>query len=275
MIIKTLVENTSVSTEYKSKHGISFYIETPKHKILFDLGQNDIFLKNAEKMGVDISAVDTVIISHGHFDHAGALGLFLEKNKTAKVYIRKNAFEKHYTKTMGLFINIGIDEKLKNHPQIILTDESTVLDNELSLFSGVSERKFYSQSNNALFAKSGEKKQLDDFSHEQSLIINFEGKYILVSGCSHAGIVNIMEKAEKIIGKAPDYVIAGFHLYNPSNKKYEKPELAKAIAEQLSTKSTMYYTCHCTGKKAYSILKDVLAEKIGYLSAGSSLEIKN
>ncbi len=78
-----------------------FYIETNSHKILFDLGKNGLFIENAEKMGVNISDIDIVVISHGHIDHGGALKLFLEKNNSAKVYIRDNAFDKHYIKFLG------------------------------------------------------------------------------------------------------------------------------------------------------------------------------
>lgn len=71
MIIKTLAENTSNDAQFETEHGLSLYIETSKHKLLFDLGASDLFAKNAVKMGVDLSAVDTVIISHGHADHGG------------------------------------------------------------------------------------------------------------------------------------------------------------------------------------------------------------
>jgi len=94
----TLVENTAISSEYGCKHGLCIYIETPNHKILFDLGPNKLFVENALKMNVDISDIDTVIISHGHKDHGGALKYFLEQNKKAKIYIRKEAFEPHYIK---------------------------------------------------------------------------------------------------------------------------------------------------------------------------------
>jgi len=80
MIIKTLVENTAVSKEYECEHGLSLYIETNKHKILFDLGKSDLFLKNAKRLNVDITEVDLVVISHGHYDHGGGLGAFLKTN---------------------------------------------------------------------------------------------------------------------------------------------------------------------------------------------------
>ncbi|MBS5112237.1 MAG: MBL fold metallo-hydrolase [Coprobacillus cateniformis] len=76
MLLKTLVENTSISSSFQHKHGICFYIEVENHKMLFDLGPNDLFIENAKKMNVDLKQIDTVIISHGHVDHAGALQSF-------------------------------------------------------------------------------------------------------------------------------------------------------------------------------------------------------
>lgn len=273
MILKTLVENTSIASKYKSKHGICFYIETKSHKILFDLGQNDLFLKNAIKMGVNVAEIDTVIISHGHIDHAGALKVFLENNQNAKIYIRESAFDRHFTKIMGLSVNVGINAMLTHHPQVVLTKEMTMIDDELMLFSDVTARDLYSHANNALFVENNAERNLDDFNHEQNLIVSDENKYILIGGCSHVGIINIKSKAEEIIGGLLNYVIAGFHLYNPVTRKYENNMLINEIGKRLNNGFTCYYTCHCTGKKAYSQLKKILTYKIGYLSTGSRLDI--
>lgn len=273
MILKTLVENTSSSREYKSKHGICFYIETSMHKILFDLGKDGLFLENAKKMGIDIKEIDTVIISHGHTDHGGALALFLENNNMAKVYVRENAFDEHYTKVLGLKINVGIDDKLKHHQQIILTGENTNIDKELLIFSGVKERELYSSANNKLFMKKDDIFEVDDFSHEQSLIIDEGGHKILVAGCSHSGIVNIKNKAEEIINQKLTHVISGFHLYNPISNKRESDILVREIGDRLKDDETYYYTCHCTGDNAFNILKETLGNRLMYLSTGSVLEI--
>lgn len=95
--LTALVENTTSSPLYDCKHGLCIYIETAKHKILFDVGPNDLFVKNAEKMGIDLKAVDTVVISHGHYDHGGGLAKLLEINKTAKVYVRENGFVPYFS----------------------------------------------------------------------------------------------------------------------------------------------------------------------------------
>lgn len=273
MRIVTLVENTSISSEYKCKHGLSFYIETEKHKILFDLGSDSLFLKNAQRLGVNISAVDTVVISHGHKDHGGALEVFMEINSKAKIYIRDTAFQSHYTKVLGIPFNVGLNKKLINKSQVVLTGESYIIDDELQVFSGVKERECYSTSNNALFTRTSQGMVLDDFSHEQSLIISENGKHIMFSGCAHSGIVNILNKGEKLIGDNLSTVISGFHLYNPVSKKKEDDNLVAQISKRLTRNKTKYYTCHCTGEKAFQILRKTMNEKIDYLSTGSSIEI--
>lgn len=134
MTITALVENTTQSG-LKARHGLSLYIETKKHKILFDLGPDDTLLRNAKKRGIDLSKVDTVIISHGHADHGGALSGFLTVNRTAKIYLQKNAFEPHYSKAFFLKIPVGLDKSLKTNPQIVLVDGDFKIDEELSLFT--------------------------------------------------------------------------------------------------------------------------------------------
>lgn len=273
MIIKTLVENTSFSPEYKHKHGVCFYIETRNHKLLFDFGPNGLFLENARKLGVNIGEVDTVVISHGHTDHAGALKLFLENNSTARVYVRSNAFDKHYTNVIGMKFSVGIDSSLKNHPQIVLTDQRTVIDDELTLFSDVTGRECFSQSNNALFARVDNRIVKDDFSHEQSLLISENDNTVLFAGCAHAGIVNIKKKAQELSEGKLTHVIGGFHLYNPVSKKCEADSLVNEIAQRLNDDSTQYYTCHCTGIRAFDSMKKVLGARLNYLAAGSELVI--
>ena len=89
MRIQTLIEDTSGSnTELVCEHGLSFYLETALHKVLFDLGASGGFLKNARALRIDLTQVDTVILSHGHNDHGGGLREFLSVNNKAKVYVQ-------------------------------------------------------------------------------------------------------------------------------------------------------------------------------------------
>lgn len=269
--IITLVENTTSSSEYRCKHGLSLYIETAKHKILFDLGPDETFAINAKTMEIDISEIDTVIISHGHKDHGGALQHFFSLNNKAKVYIRKAAFEPHYIKVLGIPFCVGLDEKMMKHPQILFTDDCVEIDEELTIFSDVKTDAYYSQSNRVLYAKTEGQLVRDDFRHEQNLIITMDESRVLISGCSHAGIVNIQQKAESLISDTITTLVGGFHLYNPPTKKYESDELIDDIAGVLARKQSNYYTCHCTGVKAYERMKKTLGNQLGYLSVGTEI----
>lgn len=273
MKVKVLVENTSVSSKYKAKHGLCLYIQTAKHKILFDLGPNALFLENARKMGVNIAEIDTVVISHGHVDHAGALPLFLQNNHSAKIYIRESAFDRHYTKVLGLPFSVGLDSSLKNNAQIIFTNGIEVIDDGLTLFSDAESKELTSSSNRALLAKINGKKQFDDFRHEQNLLIFDGDKAVLFAGCAHAGIVNIKARAEQLTMGKPLKIIGGFHLYNPISKKHESKELVDKISERIDDGKTCYYTCHCTGKWAYSTMKERLKDNLQHLSTGVEVEI--
>lgn len=274
MIIKCLVENTSISQEYKSKHGLSIYIETTKHKILFDLGPNGLFLENAKKLGIDITDIDTVVISHGHADHGKGLKAFMDNNHTAKIYLTKTAFDKHYVKVCGIPFSVGLDESLKDSNQIVLTDEICKIDDELTLFSGVKNRKLFSTANKKLLAKYDNKLMEDLFEHEHYLIVREHEHDILFTGCSHNGIVNILEKYnETYADKKLECVIGGFHLFNPTSKKYESDELITSIAGELCVQNCKFYTCHCTGTKAYQIMKKEMNDKLGYLASGMVVEL--
>ena len=97
MKITTLLDNRTHSEKLKTEHGLSLYIETDDNqKILYDTGQSDLFMDNAAELGVDLTEIDMVIISHGHYDHIGGLTAFLEANKTAKIYMNATLFDYEY-----------------------------------------------------------------------------------------------------------------------------------------------------------------------------------
>lgn len=274
MIIKTLVENRAISEDFRTEHGLSLYIETTNHKLLFDVGASGLFLENAKKLNVDIEEVDTVIISHGHYDHGGGLGAFLGVNTKAKIYVSQRAFDDIYAnRPGGVTAYIGLDQDFIGSERFVLVGDSLRIDNELELFSNVKGRKFFPFGNQDLLIKRGGQFLQDDFAHEQNLVISQGDKRVLVAGCAHNGIVNIVEHMAAALDESPTHVIGGFHLHNRTAGRSESKETVITIGEYLKNTGAKYYTCHCTGIEAYEWLKDVMGEQIEYLATGSQLKL--
>ena len=263
MKITALVENTS-SCELESAHGLALYIETARHKLLFDLGPDDTLFVNARMRDIDLSKVDTVIISHGHSDHGGALERFFTVNHTAKVYVQETAFEEHHSVNNGVCNDRSLLPELRHHPQVMLLNGDFKIDEELQLFQVKDRSQCYSPANDNLYH--GDQK--DDFRHEQHLIIQGH-RPVLIMGCGHTGVVNIMKEAEKY---QPVACIGGYHLMKPKTGKTVPTELLDQIAERLNRyQNTEFYTCHCTGVAAYEYLAKRV-RRLHYLSCGDSIE---
>lgn len=273
MKFTVLLENKAISEEFEHNHGLSIYIEANGKKILSDMGSNNFFANNAEKLNINLSNVDLAVISHGHDDHGGGLEKFLDLNKTAKVYVRDRGFEEYNSKSGEEFRSIGLDPNFKIHPQLVSVPEYYEIDENTLLFSNVDTDLFFPKSNDTLYKKDGNDYSRDDFAHEQYLIIKEGNKNYLISGCAHKGILNILMAAEKLIEDKIDVVISGFHLHNPGLNKSEDEDVVRELAEELKKGKTRYYTCHCTGDESFGVLKDVLKDRVEYIKTGMIFEV--
>ncbi len=259
MKITALVENISLNDKIKSEHGLSLYIEAEEKKILFDMGQTNLFTENAEKMGVDLTKVDFAILSHGHYDHGGGMKHFLAINQKAPIFINENAFETFYNGTEKY---IGLNQKLVNEPRIKWTEDEYMLSDTMELLTYNQETAEHPNYGQGLLQKKADRFQSDTFRHEQYLLIKENGKRILVSGCSHKGIVNLALWAR------PDIVIGGFHL-----KKVEDEAELAALGQMLKNMNIQFYTCHCTGEWQFEQLKKVMGSQLQYLHCGESIKL--
>lgn len=272
MLITTLVENNSISDELQTEHGLSLYIELNDQKILVDLGASDLFAQNAAKMGVDIAAVDVAVISHGHWDHGGGIKTFLQANKQAKIYLNRNAFGDYYAKREQDVSYIGLDKDLLPQERFIFVDDDHTINDQLEIFSGVKNSRLKSPANDHLLMKTGGILTQDNFVHEQNLIIKEADKSILIAGCAHNGIVNILDHYYCLKGSYPDYVFGGFHL--PSQVNVASNQLlVRQIAQELIKTGSKYYTGHCTGLEAYKQLKTIMGDRVEYLATGSTWDL--
>lgn len=256
MKITVLLENTAFCPAVEAEHGLSLFIETDSCKILFDMGQSDLFARNADALGVDLAKADLAVLSHGHYDHGGGLSRFLEINDHAPVFINPHVFEPHYNGTEKY---IGLDISLADNPRLRTAEDGMSIGTGLTLYTAENRSKHHDLGAFGLMMEKDGVLVPEDFRHEQYLLIEEDGRRILVSGCSHNGILDIMEWF------APDVLIGGFHFTKLSPGR----ELEEAAAF-LNRFPTAYYTCHCTGTEQYAFLRERM-QNLHYIACGETI----
>ncbi|MCR5714623.1 MAG: MBL fold metallo-hydrolase [Bacteroidales bacterium] len=252
-----------------SEHGLSLYLETDAGiRVLFDMGQGDVFARNAERLGIDLSQVDVAVVSHGHYDHGGGLATFLRLNDRAPVYVTARAFEPHYSVRPAGTAFIGLDASLAAHPQLVHNGLLCSPAPGLTLFSGVTGD--FPQPAGTARLLGPDARQQDDFAHEQSLLIEEEGHTVLIGGCAHAGLVSMMQRAEQLSGHSLTHVFSGMHLMmEPQSPAYLR-QLAAAL---LRREGCLFYTMHCTGAEAFGQMSSLMPGRLHYLAVGGQIEI--
>jgi len=263
MIVRVLMENAAENPLLAAEHGLSLYIETDHHKILFDAGQSGAFADNAMRMGVDLSAVDLCVLSHGHYDHSGGLARFLEVNDHAPVYVHERAFEAHHNAS-GKYI--GVDPILAAHPRIVRVGDRFEIDSSLTLCTCNDRIDGVPASARGMTVCENGVHMQDDFLHEQYLVISEGGKRTVISGCSHKGILNIVRWL------SPDVLIGGFHFMKLDPAGEDAAYLSVA-AEALLAQPCVYYTGHCTGDAAFAFLKARMGSRLHDLHAGTVIHL--
>jgi len=275
MKLITLLENGSRRADLTAARGLSVYVETANHKVLFDMGPDASFLDNARTLGVDLAAVDTAVLSHGHSDHGGGLEDFCRVNSQAKIYLRPEALQPYYAVLPGKepsFIGLETPPDFIQK-RLAFTGPSLRLDDELLLFSDVEDDKTLRAAAPKLQRRTAEGYSPDGFAHEQHLLVEENGKTALLAGCGHLGIVNTLRAAKRHLGRMPDVVFGGFHLFELVPEAPEAEGLIAATAEALSEGDTVYYTGHCTGDWAYARLREVLGDRLRPMDCGAAAEL--
>lgn len=276
MKVITLLENTACGEALCHAHGLSQYIETARHKILFDMGPDDGFLRNAQLLGVDLSAVDIAFLSHGHFDHGGGLRAFFTVNDHAKVYLHADAFGQYYAvEEDGTERYIGIDPALRAFSdRLVPTRGLTEIDEELTLFDDIPNTFAAMDASARLKEKTADGAMAPDaFHHEQDLLIREGARAVVFGGCAHRGVVNIRSAAAALLGREPDAVVSGFHLFQLAAGDAAGDELIRRTGEALLQGDTVYYTGHCTGEYAFEKLHEILGDRLRRISGGGAVTL--
>lgn len=274
-----LIENSPVTPNtynLKEQHGLSFYIEYNGKKILFDMGQDNFFAKNAKNLDIDLSEVDYLLISHGHYDHGGGLETFLKLNTKAKIFFHKEALNDFYSLNHGAQPKyIGFDRELiaKHMNRITLIDKDCVIDGDIHVIEKFESNFPRPKSNKALFKQVGDDLINDDFAHEIAMVLKEDDGITVFTACSHSGVINMLDSVkEKFPQEKIKALLGGFHIHNPSANTNESKEYIDNLAAKIDENDFTFYTGHCTGEDNYMSLKDRLGDKIGHMTMGKTIE---
>ncbi|MDQ1331064.1 MAG: Lactamase protein [Thermodesulfobacteriota bacterium] len=280
--ITTLIENRPGKTDSNlaAEWGLSLHIVFNGHEILFDTGLSGAFAKNAGHLSVNVASICAAVLSHFHYDHGGGIRRFLELNSGAKVYSGEAPNGDCFAKVFGFLKKyIGLDKALaKDFPDRFETvREPAEILPDVFLLPHILCSRSKPAGNKHLFLSRADTLVPDDFAHEIIMAIKENGKLVVFTGCSHNGILNMVDTVAAAFKGVPiKAVIGGFHLLAmpPFNfmagSKREVQELAKAI---LDYPVEMTYTGHCTGANAFGVLKSVMGDRLIDIQTGSSFEV--
>lgn len=277
MKIVTLVDNRNHPENlhgFETEHGLSLYIETDcNQKLLYDTGHSDLFLQNAQKMNIDLREIDKTIISHGHYDHLGGLTTFLKLTNDAPVYLEATIFDYEYFSLKNGYKRIHAlpQEIMEYRDRFVFIDKNTKFNN-VWLITDIRLNFPTPLGNSILYRENEEKKELDPFDHELILVVENASGLCVFTGCGHSGILNILTTVQEVIPhKDIKIVYGGFHLLDQKDYvEIESTEELTQIAEKMLAllPQAEFYTGHCTGDKAFDVLKSVLGKRLKQFYVG-------
>ena len=254
-----LSDNRSSNPALETEHGLSIFLTTERHKILLDTGASEVFVQNAELLGVNLSDVDYVFISHGHSDHAGGLRYFLEQNQRAKVIVSPDAISGKFFSKRGNLHSITTEWPEIDNERLVLIDQTCEIAEGLHVIANIPQKHPMPKGNQNLYVQDANGNYIhDDFRHE--LVLYVDG--LLFTGCAHSGLENILAACPYPV----NFVVGGFHLLDGQESEEELQELAERLKEQYPT--TRFYTSHCTGDNVFKVMKSEMSEQLQSFSCG-------
>jgi 7,8-dihydropterin-6-yl-methyl-4-(beta-D-ribofuranosyl)aminobenzene 5'-phosphate synthase len=277
-----LSDNRACNPAFETEHGLSILLQTERHKILLDTGASDVFIRNAEQMGIGLSDVDYVFISHGHSDHAGGLRYFLEHNQKAKIIVSPDAMSGKFFSKRGNLHSITTEWPEIDEDRLILIDQTCEILGRAKRQSRAAEgihviaqilRQAKRQSrfpqnhpmpkgNQNLYVQDADGNYIhDDFRHE--LVLYVDG--LLFTGCAHSGLENILAACPWPVHT----VVGGFHLLDGQETDEELTALAQRLKERYP--ETRFYTSHCTGDNVFEVMKGVMGEQLQSFRCGDKI----
>ncbi|VGO19948.1 MBL fold metallo-hydrolase [Pontiella sulfatireligans] len=259
--ISILMDNRA-KPGFLSEHGFAVWIESGNQKLLFDAGGSDALTHNAERMGIDLSAANYLVLSHGHYDHTGYVAELLNQHPHVKVLMHPKATQQRYSIHPGkgpkdISMPSEAASVLQAHP----SDQKTVTEEPHELWpwlgsSGAIPRTHPLEDTGGPFFMDAEGRVPDHIEDDLALWIKTPRGLVILTGCCHAGLINTVEQIKTVTGETSIYaVIGGLHL-----KAAKEPRIAATLDALKQWNPDYLIPCHCTGDNVI----DILQQELGY-----------
>lgn len=272
--ITTLIENKEGVCDLKNEFGLSLFIKDGEKSFIFDTGKTGEFLENAVKMGIDLKNVKDIVLSHSHFDHTGGVRTFTENcSSNYTLHISKTFFEEKHriTDLIHEFLGNNFDEKyLLDHGVKIhyLENDEYKISENITLFTNFKSLNDFETPTRYYFRKIYDNYILDNMEDEVVLGADTKEGLVIICGCSHIGIANIVENIKRRTGKKIYGIIGGLHLTKASDERMDK--VLKYFAEN---EIKFFGVSHCTGDKFIEKLKKI-SDNFVYNSTGNKINFE-
>ncbi len=275
MRVVVLVEDYSgYESPFLAQHGVSFLIEKNGRRLLFDTGQSAYpVLHNMGLLGIKPGNIDYVFLSHCHYDHTGGLLEILKAiGRRVPVIAHPTLFRRHFV-TRPYLRDVGIPfrrEDVEELAELYLTAEPVEIVEGLWSTGEIRDREDFERAGIGVYTLKDGKVVEDELLDDMSIVAKTEEGLVVVSGCSHAGIVGIVKHAVRLTGEEKvGAVIGGFHLIDASEGRIKRTveEFKKLGVEEV-------YTGHCTGLRAESEFMNAYGENFHKLHSGMVIELR-
>ena len=254
-----------LNKKFLAQHGLSIFIESDQN-VLFDAGPSDGYLTNASLLDLDLQKTDLVALSHGHWDHTDGLSfLHLEKPKR-KLVAHPNVFADRH-KTTGEFNGMALSqERLADAFDLVLTTETVHISENIVFLAQIPRLNDFEAQKTSFFQIVDGQRQEDYIMDDTALVIKSKYGLIIVTGCSHAGICNIVDYSKHVCNMESVYmVLGGFHMLGDDR------QLEKTVEYFEANPVDHLYPMHCTDLSALCAFDKHFG--VHKLCAGDTIEI--
>jgi 7,8-dihydropterin-6-yl-methyl-4-(beta-D-ribofuranosyl)aminobenzene 5'-phosphate synthase len=270
--ITILIDDKKSRPDLNAEHGLSLWIEYGDKRILFDTGQSNALVGNAEKLGIDLAQTDAIVLSHGHYDHTGGLAAVLDIAAKAKVYLHPSALEPKFSRKGAKIQSIGMPETAKKALKgrhIIWTITPARLFSGIAVTGQIPRKNNFEDVGGAFFLDKDCQKD-DDLPDDQSLYIESKSGIFVVLGCAHAGVVNILNYIAELAGRCSIYgIIGGMHLLNAASAR-----ISKTLESFKKFGIRKIAPLHCTGMNALNEIEKSFQDRFLSLKAGAQISFE-